>query len=199
MKVGILSDTHDQVARTATAVALLVDAGAEALIHCGDITVPQVVYEVTGPPSYFVFGNCDEDLDGLRRAIATVGGSCLEYGGVITLGERKIAVTHGHLEREFHRLEDLGPDFLLSGHTHCLSRFPSRTDPMDQPRCPAPREAPDRGLAGSRIGPTERDQRFRIRTRSHERMSRSSDFAGRSWANILPGSDSIHGSQPTPK
>jgi uncharacterized protein len=123
MKVGILSDTHDQVARTATAVALLVDAGAEALIHCGDITVPQVVYEVTGRPSYFVFGNCDEDLDGLRRAIASVGGTCLEHGGVIALGERKIAVTHGHLEREIHRLEGLRPAYFLSGHTHALADF----------------------------------------------------------------------------
>ncbi len=123
MKVGILSDTHDQVARTATAVALLVDAGAEALIHCGDIAVPQVVYEVAARPSYFVFGNCDDDLDGLRLAIASVGGTCLEHGGVIAFGERKIAVTHGHLEREIHRLEGLKPDYLLSGHTHCRADF----------------------------------------------------------------------------
>lgn len=123
MRVGILSDTHDQVSRTAAAVALLVNAGAEALIHCGDITVPQVVYEVTGPPSYFVFGNCDEDLDELRRAIASVGGTCLEDGGVVTFGGRKIAVTHGHLEREILRLEGLRPDYFLSGHTHALADF----------------------------------------------------------------------------
>jgi uncharacterized protein len=118
MKVGILSDTHDQVARTAIAAALLVDAGASAFIHCGDITVPQVVYELDARPSYFVFGNCDDDLPGLRRAIEGIGGTCLGDGGLITLGGRRLAVTHGHLEREFHRLEALEPDFLLSGHTH---------------------------------------------------------------------------------
>ena len=52
-----------------------------------------------------------------------MGGTCLDYGGMITLGERKIAVTHGHLEREIHRLEGLGPAYFLSGHTHWLSRI----------------------------------------------------------------------------
>ncbi len=129
MKIGILSDTHDQVARTAAAVALLVDAGAEAFIHCGDITVPQVVYELDVRPSYFVFGNCDDDLPGLRQAIATLGGTCLEHGGLIELGGRRLAVTHGHLERELQRLEALEPHYLLSGHTHCADdsrRGPTR-------------------------------------------------------------------------
>ncbi len=119
MKVGILSDTHDQVARTAAAVALLVDSGAEALIHCGDITVPQVVYEMGVRPSYFVFGNCDDDVQGLGRAIASLGGTCLGSGGLITLGGRRLAVTHGHLEGELQRLEAMEPHYLFTGHTHC--------------------------------------------------------------------------------
>jgi uncharacterized protein len=118
MKVGILSDTHDQIARTADAAAMLVDAGAEAMIHCGDITVPRVVFELDARPSYFVFGNCDDDIQGLKQAIATLGGTCLEHGGLITLGGRRLAITHGHLEREIHRLEAMEPDYLLSGHTH---------------------------------------------------------------------------------
>ncbi len=119
MKVGILSDTHDQVARTAAAATLLVDAGASAFIHCGDITVPQVIYELSARPSYFVFGNCDDDLAGLRQAIEGLGGTCLGDGGLISLGGRRIAVTHGHLGREFDRLEAMAPHYLLSGHTHC--------------------------------------------------------------------------------
>jgi len=118
MRVGILSDTHDQVARTRAAVALLVDAGAEALVHCGDITVPEVVHELSGRPSYFVFGNCDVDLPELREAIVAIGGACLEQGGVIELGDRRLAVTHGHLPREVHRLEARSPHYFMTGHTH---------------------------------------------------------------------------------
>ena len=86
MRIGILSDTHDQVARTRAAVGLLVAAGAEVLVHCGDITIPQVVSELGVLPSYFVFGNCDFDTGSLRQAIAALGGTCLERGGWIALG-----------------------------------------------------------------------------------------------------------------
>jgi putative phosphoesterase len=118
MRVGILSDTHDQVARTKVAVSRLLDAGAEVLVHCGDITVPEVVYELNALPSYFVFGNCDDDIPGLTQAIVAIGGTCLEWGSVITLAGRRVAITHSHLDHELHRLESQRPDYLLTGHTH---------------------------------------------------------------------------------
>ena len=61
MRIGILSDTHDQVQRTKSAVAMLVEGGAETLIHCGDLTIADVVDECSVLPCYFVFGNCDYD------------------------------------------------------------------------------------------------------------------------------------------
>ena len=118
MLLGILSDTHDRIERTKAGVAVLVNAGAETLIHCGDITIPEVVYELASLPSYFVFGNCDFDLDELRRSIAAIGGVCLERGGLIDLDGRRVAVTHGDSSQELARLEAQRPDYLFSGHTH---------------------------------------------------------------------------------
>jgi putative phosphoesterase len=118
MRLGILGDTHDTVERTRAAVGLLIGSGAELLIHCGDITIPEVVYELARLPSYFVFGNCDFELDDLRRAIATIGGTCLERGGLIDLPGHRLAVTHGDSTRELQRLEAEGPEYLFSGHTH---------------------------------------------------------------------------------
>ena len=86
MRIGILSDTHDQVQRTKSAVAMLVEGGAETLIHCGDLTIADVVDECSVLPCYFVFGNCDYDRESLREAINRVGGTCLERGGLISLG-----------------------------------------------------------------------------------------------------------------
>ena len=80
MRIGILSDTHDQVARTTVAVRLLIAHKAEVLIHCGDLCNSDVVYECGLLPSYYVFGNNDFDTDDLRRAILDVGGTCLEWG-----------------------------------------------------------------------------------------------------------------------
>jgi putative phosphoesterase len=121
MRIGILSDTHDQQARTARAVAILADAGAEALIHCGDLTRPDMVHLCGILPAYFVFGNNDDDLRGLRAAIDAVGGTCLGYGGEIALGGKRIAVTHGDNVREIRRLASAIPDYLLFGHTHLPS------------------------------------------------------------------------------
>ncbi len=118
MQLGILSDTHDKVERTRAAVDVLVTAGAEVLIHCGDITIPEVVYQLAPLPSYFVFGNCDFELGALRQAIATIGGTCLERGGLIDLAGRRLAVTHGDLDREISRLAAERPEYFFSGHTH---------------------------------------------------------------------------------
>ena len=59
MLIGILSDTHNQTKRTAAAIQLLHAEGAEVLIHCGDLTDPDIVGICTKLPCYFVFGNND--------------------------------------------------------------------------------------------------------------------------------------------
>jgi putative phosphoesterase len=118
MRIGIVSDTHDQVARTARAVRALVAESAEALIHCGDLTGVEVVYECACLPSYYVLGNNDFDEEILREAMRVVGGTCLGYGGEVTLAGRRIAVTHGDSTRELKRLAAGGPDYLLFGHSH---------------------------------------------------------------------------------
>jgi uncharacterized protein len=118
MRLGILGDTHDKVERTRIAVKTLVDSGAEVLVHCGDITIPEVVYELAPLPSHFVFGNCDFELPDLRRAISAIGGNCLERGGLIELDGRRLGVTHGDSAGEISRLTAEHPDYLFSGHTH---------------------------------------------------------------------------------
>lgn len=118
MKVGILSDTHDQVSRTAAAVALLASRGVEALIHCGDLTTVDVVRACAELPCHYVMGNNDFDLESLERSIAWTGGTFHGWAAEIELGGKRIAVTHGHLEKEFRRLLRAEPDYLCYGHTH---------------------------------------------------------------------------------
>src|SRR5690348_16988498 len=116
MRIGILSDTHDQVARTAAAVTLLIAEAAEALFHCGDLTGPEVVSACGRLPSYYVFGNNDFEEELLRREMARVGGTCLDRGGDLVLGEWRVAMTHGDSLPELRRLRALEPDYLLFGH-----------------------------------------------------------------------------------
>lgn len=119
MIVGIISDTHDRLERTRFAMRLLTEARAEVLVHCGDLTGPEVVGICGALPGYFVFGNNDADeVPSLRRAIARVGGTCLEWGGQIELAGKRLAVTHGHMTRDVRRLLEARSDYLLSGHSH---------------------------------------------------------------------------------
>src|SRR5262249_28872748 len=118
MRLGILSDTHDHLKRTARAVAKLVEEGAEALVHCGDLTGPDIVHECGVLPGYYVFGNNDFDEDALRQAIRDVGGVCLGRGGEVTLAGRRVAVAHGDSLPEVRRLASAAPDYLLFGHSH---------------------------------------------------------------------------------
>ena len=127
------SDTHDQIKRTAAAVGRLIAEGAEVLIHCGDLTTPAVVEQCAGLPSYFVFGNNDFDEARLRRAMEAIGGVCLGYGGLIELGGKRIAVTHGDSGAEMAPTRALWPDYLSFGHPSHRERQPRRLDPIHQP------------------------------------------------------------------
>jgi putative phosphoesterase len=122
MRIGILSDTHNRLDRTAVAVELLRAAGAEALIHCGDLTGPEVVELCGVLPLHVVFGNNDADnVPALQRAIKKADGVCLGWGGEVTLAGKRIAVVHGHMHTDVRRLLAAQPDYLLSGHSHIAS------------------------------------------------------------------------------
>lgn len=119
MLLGILADTHDELARTKRAVEVLREAGAEALIHCGDLTGPPIVAVCSALPLWFVFGNHDADsVPELQRASSQFGAACLGWGGVIDIAGKRIGVAHGHLTTDVRRVFAERPDFLLTGHAH---------------------------------------------------------------------------------
>lgn len=119
MLLGILSDTHDQVARTRRAVDLLRGQGAEALVHCGDVTGRGVLEVCAALPCHFVFGNHDcDNVAVLRGAARELGVVCLDWEGVVELAGRRIGVVHGHLSSDLRRVLACKPDYVLSGHSH---------------------------------------------------------------------------------
>ena len=119
MLLGILSDTHDQRDRVHVAIRLLREHGAETLVHCGDITGPDIVAACAALPCYFVFGNHDADnVRLLETAAAQAGAVCLGWGGEVTLAGKRVGIVHGHLHIDVRPLVAAGPDYLLSGHSH---------------------------------------------------------------------------------
>lgn len=115
MRIGLLSDSHGQALRTRDAVRLLVDRGAEMLLHLGDIETQAVIDELAGQDSRLVFGNNDDERT-LGRYASSLGLCVMHPLGRLEVDARTIAFTHGHIARCMREAE--GADYLLHGHTH---------------------------------------------------------------------------------
>jgi uncharacterized protein len=115
--LGVLSDTHDNVASAAAGIAALQDAGAQFLIHCGDVGGARILDLLAGIPSAFVWGNCDFDRVGLKRHAAELGIQCCDDFGRLQLTGKNIAFTHGDNARLIQQAIEQC-DYVFYGHTH---------------------------------------------------------------------------------
>jgi uncharacterized protein len=131
--LGLLSDSHGQVQRTAAAVRLLQRVGAEAFVHCGDVGGIEVLQELAGLRAWVVCGNTDCPDATLVRHAQTLGVAVTHEGPLrLELDGRSLAAFHGHEPAfarligalsEHHKLPaDFGPcQYVLHGHTHVPS------------------------------------------------------------------------------
>jgi putative phosphoesterase len=118
VKIAILSDTHSRHATVARALQLLEGRGVELIIHCGDIEDADTVWHFPAH-THFVFGNCDADRMGLRRAIEELGATLHDPFGELALAGARLAFLHGDDSRLLRELKQSGKyDYLFHGHTH---------------------------------------------------------------------------------
>ncbi|MCA9297284.1 MAG: metallophosphoesterase family protein, partial [Phycisphaerales bacterium] len=102
------------------AVRLLRDAGAELLLHLGDIETEEVLDELIGHPVRVVFGNCDDEQR-LGRYCEHMEIINDHPAGRLEIDGRSVVFTHGHLSSIIAGALDAGADYLLHGHTHVAS------------------------------------------------------------------------------
>ncbi len=121
MLIGVLSDSHGCADITARAVEELLSHGAQTLIHLGDFETEAVIDELVGHNARIVFGNCDWNEQALTRYAESVGVRVDHPLGLIEVGGKRIAFTHGHLDRLMREALDDGVDYLFYGHTHTVS------------------------------------------------------------------------------
>jgi hypothetical protein len=123
MKIGVISDSHDNLMNIKKAVEVFSTNGVEALIHGGDFCSPFTLAEFKplsekGMKMYAVFGNNDGD----RVLLARRGeGFCTFADGslVVTLGNRRIVVLHyPDLAEDLFRLGSY--DLVIYGHNHII-------------------------------------------------------------------------------
>ena len=120
MKIGVISDTHDQRTRILQAIDVFNNAKVDFVVHCGDWVAPfsAAQFKALKCPIKGVFGNNDGDHKMHRER----NGSFIEYYDEkmeLSVGGRKIFVTHGHLPQLVENALKPGKyDAVFSGHTH---------------------------------------------------------------------------------
>ena len=75
MRVGIVSDTHNNIKNVKKVIELFNNSKVEKVIHTGDITQPKVLtqFKDLQAPLYGVFGNNDQDRASLDQEIKARG------------------------------------------------------------------------------------------------------------------------------
>lgn len=114
--IGLLSDTHGDVARTRLGLDRLLERGVVLIVHCGDLGSEEVVDQLAGLPVHLVLGNVDPRS--LERYAELLGIVAADRSLRLDIAGRRIGITHGHLEDEVRRLVADRPDYLIHGHTH---------------------------------------------------------------------------------
>jgi hypothetical protein len=121
MKIGILSDTHDNVPKIQEAIAYCKRAQVEMILHGGDFIAPFALNPLEGLscPIVGVWGNNDGERLGLMKRSTTLGMQIQLPPYPLEAGGRKILLMH-----EPHLLDPLSQagsfDLLIYGHTHHL-------------------------------------------------------------------------------
>jgi putative phosphoesterase len=122
MKIGIMSDSHDNLVYTDAAIGLFNAEKIELMFHGGDFCSPFVVKKLfyASCPIRAVFGNNDGDKDIIRKLFVNEEKAEIEnYALVESIGDKKIIIQHGHIPYFLDALiKSQQYDVIITGHTH---------------------------------------------------------------------------------
>lgn len=120
MRVGIISDTHDNIEAVEQAIETFQQERVETVLHCGDFIAPLIIPYLEGFSVHGVLGNNDGEVTGLREAFNELEDGQL-HGRVATLSldGYDIAAVHGEEMPVVNALVNSGSyDYVFYGHYH---------------------------------------------------------------------------------
>lgn len=122
MRIGVVSDTHNNLRNVARIVELFNTAGVDRVIHTGDITQAKTLhaFQALEAPLAGVFGNNDQERPTLEAACGELGFFFVEPPLRLHLADREIVVVHDPLDLD--GLEVGDGALVLHGHTHRTTR-----------------------------------------------------------------------------
>jgi hypothetical protein len=113
-KIGLISDTHDNLNMVNAAVKKFNELDLSLVIHCGDYIAPFTLENFQGLKVKLlgVFGNCDGEKEGLRKKAEELGFSLHLPPYKLELEGKKILISHNLITPP----SDI--DIIVHGHTH---------------------------------------------------------------------------------
>ncbi len=118
MKIGILTDTHENMDKIRKAVEVFNSVKVDMVIHCGDIISPITTKEFQNlkAPMHLVFGNNDGERVFLVEKFKGIG-EFHQSGYEFKVENKKIIMMHEPVGIE--ALAESGEyDYVIYGHTH---------------------------------------------------------------------------------
>lgn len=117
MRIGVVSDTHNNLKNVRRIVEIFNDQAVDRVIHTGDISQAKTldIFASLNAPLFGVFGNNDQEREDLERAIARYGFTFQDPPLLLNWSTRAIIVVHDPLEFDGHLKQQ---DLALHGHTH---------------------------------------------------------------------------------
>jgi uncharacterized protein len=119
MKIGIISDTHNNFEITKQACRLFKNRKIDILIHAGDFTSPEILALFKDFNCRFVMGNADRDIEQLNAECLKIGFDYLRESCELTVDDKKILILHGNVVPVFRDAVASGKyNYIIKGHTH---------------------------------------------------------------------------------
>ena len=120
MKLGLLSDTHNDTGNLQKAVSIFNDYEIDLLIHCGDVTSIKLLQWLKALPMILTFGNGDIANGEMKTMIMQFNpDNFAAYSFQGKIGDKQIGVTHGHIKEIMEgMIQSQKLDYIFCGHTH---------------------------------------------------------------------------------
>ena len=120
MKIGVMSDTHDQLSNLIYVLNTFRENNIKTVIHCGDLTNPVMVSHFDGFHVIYTFGNMDITTGTIRKKFRKMRED--NFAGMVfngLLDGIPVAVTHSHLDGKVVELvRERRFKWIFHGHTH---------------------------------------------------------------------------------
>lgn len=120
MIIGLISDTHDNLHYIKKAIEKLKEENVKLVLHAGDYISPFTAkpYAELDVPVIGVFGNNCAETEHLKRVYAEVGCDIRGYFTEVEADGLKIALLHGHRQKDLEKAQSGDYDVIVRGHSH---------------------------------------------------------------------------------